>query len=81
MTNKDALHQFNYADSNNLRLDDLGERTKTTIRRALSAPAREGKLVEALRNSQKVFEEIGYKHKGVWAINDLALAAHDKETK
>jgi len=30
-------------------------------------------LIEALKNSQKVFEEIGYKHRGVWAINEAAL--------
>jgi hypothetical protein len=37
MTNKqEALHNFNYADANNLRMDDLGQKTKATIRAALT---------------------------------------------
>lgn len=39
MKNKEALDNFNYADANNLRMDDLGERTKATIRQALTQPA------------------------------------------
>lgn len=33
-----AKNNFNYADSNNLRMDDLGEKTKQTIRAALQSP-------------------------------------------
>ena len=32
-----AKNNFNYADSNNLRMDDLGEKTKQTIRAALQS--------------------------------------------
>lgn len=32
---KNALNNFNYADANNLRMDDLGDETKNTIRAAL----------------------------------------------
>lgn len=39
--NKEALDNFNYADANNLRMDDLGERTKATIRAALTQPEQE----------------------------------------
>lgn len=40
------------------------------------------KLEAALLNSQKVFEELEYKHRGVWVINDNALTEYKqwKET-
>lgn len=50
--NKDALHNFNYADANNLRMDDLGERTKTTIRTALQTQA---ELVELLKSGNHTY--------------------------
>lgn len=30
-------------------------------------------LLSSLENSQKVFEELDYKYKGVWVINNIAL--------
>jgi hypothetical protein len=41
-TNKRALDNFNYADSQNLRMDDLGEKTKQTIRQALAQGVPDG---------------------------------------
>lgn len=51
------------------------------IRRALSAPAREGKLVEALRQIKACVDNQNPAHEQIWHIAYNVLAAHDKETR